>query len=633
MKNADQSLMFPLNVYSSLMRLHAGQVPFLSYGDLSASDIQALSNSAAASKPARLAALLIEAQWRRADRLLERVLPKGSHHHDAGDHSVPDNGPAGAFKVSDYANHLRVLEVGCGSGELAHMLAVQGHDVCAIDKHAAAINTALADGSLAGKLEFVVCEFENFEDRRGFDLLIFNNSTRYFLPLTLFYKALTLLRAGGQLLICEEFASNTMGDAAPDSLPVQNHVVALAERLGFDVLSVDDLTDSTHRFQQVFATLFGTAVTQLPALADVPSTVIDDLYQALQADAQAAQQGRRRHALISLRAPVAGADNSLPAGVYLRSAAELAPASFKNVFERSFEVDFNPALWDWKYSNGRGASVVAERDGQVIAHYGGIVRSIYYFSRPTRAAQICDVMVMPDERSFFSRNTLFFKTAASMLEQFVGYRAENLLGFGFPNIKAMHIAERLGLYEKTDELMQIALDNNSAANSLPGWVVEPGWVIEKVELMSVLPLAQTLWATMLSAFADDIIGVRDASYLYYRFVQRPGLDYDCLRVSLNGNTKALVFTRPHYDGYLIMDIVAAVQDMPAVLQTSLQPRDGKSSVFWLTAGQLGKVQRGSSNLAISKTGIQIPCNRWSRGPGTAKLAGKWWLTAGDMDFL
>jgi hypothetical protein len=31
-------------------------------------------------------------------------------------------------------------------------------------------------------------------------------------------------------------------------------------------------------------------------------------------------------------------------------------------------------------------------------------------------------------------------------------------------------------------------------------------------------------------------------------------------------------------------------------------------------------------------GIEIPCNSWNPGPPAELLYGKWWLTAGDMDF-
>lgn len=625
------------------MRLYAGRVPFLSYGSLSESDLQALAapvhaggaadtRQPAALKPERLAGVMIEAQWRRADQILERVqtLPMTRGQPPAGSE----------FVVNEATASLRVLEVGCGSGELARMLAELGHDVCGLDINADAINTSLVDGAISGSLEFVSCDFEALEDLRGFDLLIFNNSTRYFLPLTLFHKAQSLLRPGGQILVCEEFASNKALAADPDSLPVLDHVLALAQRLGFEVLSVDDLTDSTIQFQQVFIQLFGMALADLPALTNLPATVINELYQALQADRVAAEQGRRRHVLLSLRAAstVGDEEGAGASPVRLRSAADLEPEAYRAVFERSFDTEFVPDLWAWKYHTGKAASVVAERDGIAIAHYGGVVRDIFCFGKPCRAVQICDVMVMPDERSFFSRNGLFFKTAASMLEQYVGYRAQNLLGFGFPNVKAMHVAERLGLYEKTDELMQLALNPNA-----PAWL-GPQWVLELVEFESVQLVLDELWGQMLQGFQDSIIGIRDAEYLHYRFLRRPHLRYECLKLSVNGQVRAVAFRRPHYDGYLVMDVIAAAQDLPMALYAVLQPTEsGKRSVFWLTGGHLSRVQLkstassrhqgGHEFLQVSKTGILIPCNRWTRGPYPATLAGKWWLTAGDMDFL
>jgi 2-polyprenyl-3-methyl-5-hydroxy-6-metoxy-1,4-benzoquinol methylase len=659
MKTPDQSLMFPLNVYSALMRRHANQVPFLSYGGLSESELQTHSDSqaladsqahsavstASLSTPASLAATLIEAQWRRADQILCCVLLAAqSRQHGRADDSVTfaDNSRANKPGVNKpgvnkqavkQQRPFKVLDVGSGSAALAWLLAEHGFEVHALDNNAAAFDVEAADDVSQNSPHFIVCDFENFEHQGEFDVLIFNNSGRYFTPLTLFYKAQSLLRAGGQIVICEEFASNSAVEPDPDTLPVLEHVLALAQRLGFEVLSHADLTQNTTRFQQVFIQLFDCARADLPGLTDFSSDIIDELYLALQSERLASVQGARCHALISLRAPEHSQLASLRDDINLRNAADLSPAAFKLVFEASFDVEFSPELWSWKYDGGRAASVVAERDGVVIAHYGGVVRSIHYFGRVCCAVQICDVMVMPDRRSFFSRNGLFFKTAASMLEQHVGFRAENLLGFGFPNLKAMHVAERLGLYEKTDELIELSLMPTRAAGLASDGLASDG-IVQVVDFESVLPLVNRLWEKMLPAFSDAIIGVRDGNYLHHRFVQRPALDYECLTVSFEGEIKALAFRRAHNDGYLLMDIIAAAHDLPAALRAVLLPcESNKLSVFWLTAGQLFRVQHGEDALQVTTTGIQIPCNRWSRGPHAATLAGKWWLTAGDMDFL
>jgi hypothetical protein len=84
---------------------------------------------------------------------------------------------------------------------------------------------------------------------------------------------------------------------------------------------------------------------------------------------------------------------------------------------------------------------------------------------------------------------------------------------------------------------------------------------------------------------------------------------------------------------LLMDIVAAVQDMPGAL-TALRHA--------LAAQQLGlhaRITRAQSaalllpGTQVHDLDIEIPCNVWTRGPSAATLAGAWWLTAGDMDFL
>ena len=134
-------------------------------------------------------------------------------------------------------------------------------------------------------------------------------------------------------------------------------------------------------------------------------------------------------------------------------------------------------------------------------------------------------------------------------------------------------------------------------------------------------------------FTDAIIGLRDAAYLHYRFVQRPGMHYRCVVAHLNGKAVALGVLREHGEQYLLMDIVGAADVLSAAFsQICVFGRSvGRPIVMWVTGGQVQRLKHPDS--LIESTGIQIPCNRWSRGPETGLLKGAWWLTAGDMDFM
>lgn len=607
--NIEDPWIFPLNVYATLMNTLVHHAPWLVYGEFSDKAFDALQLSGETHSASQLADALVCAQQKRVDRLLAAV-----------------RGHMGA----------RVLEVGCGQGALVDVLHARGFDASGIDVNAGLLASGPANKAPADSL--ICCAFENYCNDVGFDVLIFHGSARYVMPLTLFDKALELLKPGGQLLICDEFIVCRDDVPDPQPLAVMDHVLALAKRTGFDCLHCDDLSADTNRFQQVLVGLLQRLQGDLPWLTGESETTIRQLLADLQNETIASANGSRKHVLLSLRAPETGADNKnhQPGTLRLRNAAALPPESYRQVFETSFSAPFDPELWAWKYHSGRGASVVAERDGQAVAHYGGVVRQIVYFSHDHAAVQICDVMVLPQERGFFSRNSLFFKTAASMLEQHAGYKAASLLGFGFPNLKAMHVAQRLGLYDKTDELMQIALAQQPPDTPRPQEQLSlEGRRVCEVEFDDTLQ-TQTdyLWQQMKSGFADAIIGVRDRSYLCYRFLQRPGLHYQCLTVMQGDQLLAVAFTRDHGDRRLLMDIIAAPQHLECALLSILQSAaSDKPCHFWLTAGQLARVISQSDKYSVTATGIQIPCNRWSPGPATDRLVNAWWLTAGDMDFL
>jgi hypothetical protein len=83
-----------------------------------------------------------------------------------------------------------------------------------------------------------------------------------------------------------------------------------------------------------------------------------------------------------------------------------------------------------------------------------------------------------------------------------------------------------------------------------------------------------------------------------------------------------------------MDVIGSLRDLPVLLSQArlLAWQAGKQAVHaWHCRSHGHLFLPGSSSqqdLAVS-----IPTNVWSPGPPAASLQGKWWLMAGDTDFL
>ncbi|MBL6817004.1 MAG: GNAT family N-acetyltransferase, partial [Pseudomonadales bacterium] len=310
-------------------------------------------------------------------------------------------------------------------------------------------------------------------------------------------------------------------------------------------------------------------------------------------------------------------------------------AELKRLFEESFHTEFDQEQWRWKYEFGNGRCVVArsEPGGNIVSHYGGAPREILYFGQPNVAIQVCDVMVLPEIRRHYGKRSLFFKTAATFLEREIGNTVRQLLGFGFPNQKAMNIALRLGLYEKTDDFIELVY-------SVPE---KPSSALQ-VELANLEDQQQSdaidgLWQQMATAFGDAIIGIRDSSYLKYRYFQHPfyhrGLYHPYLVRDEAGHPSALFVLKAHGDELLLMDLISPAVDIKPMLGEIVafccKQWRRRALKIWITRAWQEAVQL--PDCVVNDLGIEIPCNSWNRGPDAETLYGAWWLTAGDMDFM
>lgn len=108
----------------------------------------------------------------------------------------------------------RLLEVGCGNGDLALALGEAGHQVIAVDAEADAVAEAQRRGVDARLAVWPDFPREPFDMDQAFDALLFTRSLHHIPPLAdAMRQAECLLRPGG-LVIVEDFAYSEMGGVA-----------------------------------------------------------------------------------------------------------------------------------------------------------------------------------------------------------------------------------------------------------------------------------------------------------------------------------------------------------------------------------------------------------------------------------
>jgi hypothetical protein len=521
------------------------------------------------------------------------------------------------------------LLVGPSLGLLAARLANQGLVVTWIQVPGAPpAQSEIGPGMTVHRADFL-----NWDLREDFQSIVLEGTINYLDQLPILSRARQLLCVGGQLILFGEFLDNDAA-IAWSGLPSLSSFRRLSERLGMRLLLEQDYSADAARSLQIFTELLQRHQTRLQQDAAMNAAAVRQFSSELEFIDTEFASGRRGFHLFEL------SKGAVAEGEYtdaeFSAIDSFQPQEIAVLFEESFGKQFNEALWRWKYQLGDGRCVIARQGpgGDIVSHYGGAPRKIDYFGKPAMAIQVCDVMVLPEIRRHYGKNSLFFKTAATFLEREIGNTVKHLLGFGFPNQKAMNIAIRLGLYEKTDDFVELVL---------PPPTAQPGrWQFTELDIeeASCWQELASLWQSMRQDFDAAIVGVRDPAYIKYRYFDHPFAADGLFRPLLardpdTGVALALLVLKLHGEQQLLMDLVCPLATMPIALDELNcwlgQGAQRQGLKLWITRGWQQALAQGDT--IVNELGIEIPCNKWNSGPAAEILAGKWWLTAGDMDFM
>lgn len=294
------------------------------------------------------------------------------------------------------------------------------------------------------------------------------------------------------------------------------------------------------------------------------------------------------------------------------------------LFQEVFGHPLSPELWAWKYANGRGNAVLASRNDQLVAHYGGMYREILLCGKPEWAYGGSDVMVHPKERGVMTRQGPFLLTAATTAELY------GPVAFGFPTERAMLVAEKMGLYTKAGQMAEVQ------------WQPSTPRVRMRTQVRSLIrgratdqSLVDALWREMADDLRQSVVGVRDWAFLEYRYFDHPHNKYEVLVVTsrLTGKALGVMVLRRLEGGCELLDVIAPLVNLELVIDQArrMTARWALPYLYcWITANQVHHfVTCGGKEKMLN---MYIPTSCWTDDPRVDLLKDKWWLMSGDTDF-
>ncbi len=224
----------------------------------------------------------------------------------------------------------------------------------------------------------------------------------------------------------------------------------------------------------------------------------------------------------------AGAAQTLQIGGHAFTLRDLTPgdsAQLQALHRLVFGPEADSAWADWKYGQGtgqgHGLGCGVWQSGELIAHCGGLPRTLWHGGQAVQGIQIGDVMVAPQWRGILTRRGPFFHASQAFYQRQVGAQQAHQIAFGFPSERHLRLAVTLKLLWDGGPIHALTWDTQApAAPARPA-----AWPWHWHELQASDPAfdatVNRAWSAMQAASCALTLGQRDVDYLRWRYVARP----------------------------------------------------------------------------------------------------------------
>ncbi|MFH1522898.1 MAG: methyltransferase domain-containing protein [Patescibacteria group bacterium] len=131
-----------------------------------------------------------------------------------------------------------ILDIGCGIGDNALLLAKEGYNVTCISPE---LNQKKVFGKINNKkIKFFSSKIEDFGSHEQFDLALMSESSNYFDKNIAFQKCNKLVKKGGHILSASLFRKTDT--KVYEGFHIENEWIKSAQKNGFEVVKREDIT-------------------------------------------------------------------------------------------------------------------------------------------------------------------------------------------------------------------------------------------------------------------------------------------------------------------------------------------------------------------------------------------------------